>query len=275
MRAHRPRRLARPRPLAAHAGSRRLADRGSSVNVLRIATYNLHKGRGLDGRVNVARIADVIAEIDADVVALQEVATPGDDPQAFDQLRYFAERLGYHAAFGRARSGRGCVYGNATLSRRPFASVSPLNITVPRRTGRGALRTDLALDAGVLHVFNVHLGLGYLERRDQANRLFEDDALKAPDLSGARIVLGDFNEWVKGQVTKSLRREFGLTDLEAHVPRLRAFPHGLPLLHLDHIYYDHHLRVQAARTHRSRLALIASDHLPLVADFVFEGDAGV
>lgn len=239
---------------------------------LRIATYNIHKGRGLDGRVNVARIADVIGELEADVVALQEVSTPGENPHAFDQLRFFAERFGYHAAFGRSRGGAGGrIYGNATLSRTPFAAVLPLNITAPRRSGRGALRTDLVFDAGTLHVFNVHLGLGYYERRDQATRLFEEDALKAPDLFGARVVLGDFNEWIKGMVTESLRREFDLTDLHAHAPRLRAFPHGLPLLHLDHIYYDHHLRVEAARTHRSRLAVIASDHLPLVADFVFEG----
>jgi endonuclease/exonuclease/phosphatase family metal-dependent hydrolase len=245
------------------------------VTTFRIATYNIHKGRGLDRRINVARIAEVIAELDADIVALQEVATPGDNPQAFDQLRYLADHLGYHAAFGRSRHGRGRIYGNATLSRRPFRDIRALDITIPRRTGRGALRTDLDFEAGVLHVFNVHLGLGLYERHHQANRLFEEDALKAPDLTGARIVLGDFNEWIKGNVTRSLREEFDLTDLQDHAPRLRSFPHGLPLLHLDHIYYDHHLRVASAGTHRSRLAVIASDHLPLVADFEFEGGPAV
>ena len=81
-------------------------------------------------------------------------------------------------------------------------------------------------------------------------------------------MLGDFNEWVHGMVTKTLVAEFHLTDLRAHLTRARSYPALLPLLHLDHIYFDHHLRVEKAFFHRSRRSLIASDHLPLVADLV-------
>jgi endonuclease/exonuclease/phosphatase family metal-dependent hydrolase len=65
-----------------------------------------------------------------------------------------------------------------------------------------------------------------------------------------------------------LGAEFHLTDLRAHLTRARSYPALLPLLHLDHIYFDHHLQVEKAFYHRSRRSLVASDHLPLVADLV-------
>lgn len=125
-----------------------------------------------------------------------------------------------------------------------------------------------------MHVFNAHLGTGHLERRKQATRLIDPDVLKALDITGPRIVLGDFNEWTRGLVTRTLSEEFHLTDLRVHLPRSRAYPSGLPLLSLDHIYYDHHFRVQSAHFHRSHLSLMASDHLPLVADLLVD-DSGV
>ncbi len=88
------------------------------------------------------------------------------------------------------------------------------------------------------------------------------------DISGPRLVLGDFNEWVHGMVTRTLVSEFHLTDLRAHLARVRSYPALLPVLNLDHIYFDHHLRIEQAFFHRTRRSLIASDHLPLVADLV-------
>jgi endonuclease/exonuclease/phosphatase family metal-dependent hydrolase len=68
--------------------------------------------------------------------------------------------------------------------------------------------------------------------------------------------------------TRTLVAEFNLTDLRPHLTRTRSYPALLPLLNLDHIYCDHHLRIEKAFFHRSRRSLIASDHLPLVADLV-------
>src|SRR5262249_47904793 len=116
------------------------------------------------------------------------------------------------------------------------------------------------------HVFNVHLGTAFRERRQQAGRLVDSDLLRAIDISGPRVILGDFNEWTRGLVTRTLTAEFRLTDLRAHLRSARAYPALLPLLNLDHIYFDYHLRVEHAHFHRTRLSLIASDHLPLVAD---------
>ncbi len=232
----------------------------------RIATYNIHKARGMDGRVRVERIARVLEQVDADIVALQEVVSHEGRSIEDHQASYLAARLGYFCAIGETRKHRGGVYGNVTLSRWEFGAIRPLDLSVPRREERGALRTDIRVGPNLVHVFNVHLGTAHRERRTQAVRLMDEHLLNAVDITGPRIVLGDFNEWTHGLVTQTLSGEFHLTDLRTHLPRTRAYPGILPLLKLDHIYFDHHLRIENAGFHRNRLSLIASDHLPLFAD---------
>jgi endonuclease/exonuclease/phosphatase family metal-dependent hydrolase len=232
----------------------------------RIAAYNIHKGRGLDGRIRIERIGRVLGQLDADIVALQEVVSRDGSIQDH-QAGYLADRFGYSYAVGETRKHRGGVYGNVTLSRCGFNLVRHVDLSVPRREERGVLRTDISLGRHIVHVFNVHLGTAHRERRTQALRLIDQDLLRAIDISGPRIVLGDFNEWTHGLVTETLSAEFHLTDLRVHLPRTRSYPAILPLLSLDHIYFDHQLQIEQARFHRTRLSLTASDHLPLVADF--------
>jgi endonuclease/exonuclease/phosphatase family metal-dependent hydrolase len=203
----------------------------------RIATYNIHKGRGMDGRVRIERIVRVLREVEADIVTLQEVINHQERSSEDHQACYLAEQLGY------------------------FYSVAG-------HEPRGALRTDIRVGHEILHVFNVHLGTAVRERRAQA-RLIDEHLLKALDVPGHRIVMGDFNDWNHGLVTKTLSSEFHLTDLAAHLPRTRAYPALLPLVHLDHIYLDHELEIEKAHFHRNRLSLLASDHLPLVAEVAF------
>jgi endonuclease/exonuclease/phosphatase family metal-dependent hydrolase len=234
----------------------------------RIATYNIHKCRGVDGRVHPERVARVLEEINADIVSLQEVVSHEGAAIADHQADYLAGRLGLFGAMGETRKHRGGAYGNVTLSRWDFKLIRPIDITIGRREQRVALRTDIRMGGHILHMFNVHLGTAVRERRHQAIRLIDRDLLRAVDISGPRIVLGDFNEWVRGLVTKTLVAEFHLTDLHAHLTRARSYPALLPMLHLDHIYFDHHLKVEKAFYHRTRRSLIASDHLPLVADLV-------
>lgn len=232
----------------------------------RIASYNIHKGRGLDGMVRIERIGRVLAEIDADIVALQEVVSHEGRSIQDHQAGYLADRLGYFYAIGETRKHRGGVYGNVTLSRASFEMVRHVDLSVPGHEERGVLRTDIRLGQNLVHVFNVHLGTAHRERRTQAVRLVDEDLLRSIDISGPRIVVGDFNEWTHGLVTRTLSAEFRLTDLRTHIRRTRAYPAILPLLNLDHMYFDPHLRIHTARFHRNRLSLIASDHLPLVAD---------
>lgn len=242
------------------------------VQRLRVTTYNIHKGRGMDGRVRIARVAALLKEIDADVVALQEVVGHDDGPAERHQARFLAEALSYHWAVGETRKYRGGVYGNVTLSRIPFLYSRHFDLSVPRREPRGMLRTDIPVPNGILHVFNVHLGTSYFERRIQARRLLQEQPLRRPELTGARIVLGDFNEWMAGLVSRVLRTEFRRAELNARKPR--GYPGFFPLLDLDHIYCDRNLCLDRAFFVRTPLSLVASDHLPLVADFTLDTPPG-
>ncbi|MBI3402264.1 MAG: endonuclease/exonuclease/phosphatase family protein [Acidobacteria bacterium] len=236
--------------------------------MLRIATYNIHKGRGLDGRVRIERILGVLREIDADIIALQEVVNrPGRSLQDY-QAGYLAEQLGCAYTVGDTRTLRRTPFANVTLSRWPIERAQHIDLSVAGRRPRGALRTDIRVGERLLHVFNVHLGTAARERRAQA-RLIDERLLKAMDVSGQRIIMGDFNDWNHGLVTRTLFKEFHLTDLAEHLPRVRGYPAVLPLLHLDHVYLDHHLTIEKARFHRNRRSLVASDHLPLVVDLTF------
>jgi endonuclease/exonuclease/phosphatase family metal-dependent hydrolase len=234
----------------------------------RVVTYNIHKARGMDGRVNVRRIVKVLQELGPDIVALQEVVNhEGRSPEEH-QACYLADELGLHYTVGEARKHREAAYGNVTLSRWKFEYVHKFDLSVEGREPRVALRTDIRVGSHTVHLFNVHLGTAMRERREQA-RLIDQHLLKAVNISGPRVILGDFNEWAHGEVTETLSNEFHLTDLKQHLPRTRTYPALLPLLHLDHIYFDHDLKLEKAFFHRNRASLIASDHLPLVANFSF------
>jgi endonuclease/exonuclease/phosphatase family metal-dependent hydrolase len=234
---------------------------------LRVATYNIHKCRGLDRCVRPGRIAEVLFELDADIVALQEVVGRGPNSHE-DQARYVAEAIGYHPAFGENRRHNGAAYGNLLLSRFPVVGSWNYDITTRGREPRGVLRADVRLaDGQVLHLFNVHLGTAYLERRQQARHMVSRRILRNTGLDGTRIVLGDFNDWIPGDATRLLTDHFGARSLRSHAPRHRTYPCVLPMFRLDHIYFDETLKLHRLEPHRSRMALVASDHLPLVAEF--------
>lgn len=244
---------------------------------VRVATYNTHKSRGIDGRIRPERIVEVLREIDADIVALQEVWRRDGRRRSDDQARYIAEELGLHAELGENRRYRGGPYGNLLLSRLPIHLARNHDLSVDGRERRGCLRTDIRLgDDSVLHLFNVHLGTGLFERRYQARELFRRQVFTDPELPGCKIILGDFNEWTRGLPSKFLSDHFESANSRMEPRRTRTFPGLLPMLPLDYIYFDHGLQLQDVAIHRSRMALVASDHLPLVAEFslpfAFRGD---
>jgi endonuclease/exonuclease/phosphatase family metal-dependent hydrolase len=226
---------------------------------LRIATYNVHKCKGLDGRVSVNRIRDVLTELNADVIAIQEIF--------LEQAEHLAQSMEIHSAFGENRQLLGDAYGNVVLSRHSLRSHCNYDVSVAGREKRGCLRTDVLLQSQAIHVFNVHLGTDFFERRQQAKRLVDEAVLKSRSLDGPRVVLGDFNEWTRGHVSKTLSAEFESTDLRVLLRRRRTYPGIFPVMHLDHIYYDAQLDIQHVALHRTKTSMIASDHLPLVADF--------
>ena len=238
----------------------------SMMSTIRIVTYNIHKCRGLDGWVRPARIVEVLREVDADIIALQEVLSV-EGKREEDQAYFIATELGFDFRLGANRRLNGGAYGNVLLSRFPLRASHNHDITTEGREPRGCLRADIELAETTLHVFNVHLGTAFLERRRQGCKLVSTDILNNRELHGARIVLGDFNEWTHGLASHLLCTHFESVDIRTHLRRSRTYPGVLPFLHLDHMYFDPTLELERLKLHRSWRALIASDHLPLVADF--------
>lgn len=236
--------------------------------MFRVVTYNIHKCRGLDRLVRPSRICEVLRELKADIIALQEVVNIEGSAREKNQARFIAEELGMNYRVGENRKHLGGAYGNVTLSRLPFRDVHNYDITWRGRERRGCLRTDIELEAGArLHFFNLHLGTAFIERRHQGRKLISQEILNNPELAGARLVVGDFNEWTRGLASQLLSAHLESADLHHHLKRARTYPGLLPLVHLDHIYYDAALHLKSLALHRSRTALLASDHLPLVAEF--------
>ena len=213
----------------------------------------------MDGRANAPRIASVLAELDADVVALQEVMD--------HQAEAISAEIGLPFVLGENRKHRGYAYGNVVFSRLPIRLMRNYDLSVRGREERGCLRADLETKRGLLHVFNVHLGTALIERRSQGRMLIAPELLNDAEIQSPRIVLGDFNEWTTGLATRLLRSHMKSADVRAHLRRSRTYPGVLPLLHLDHIYYDPALHLDRLALHRTPKALVASDHLPLVGDF--------
>jgi endonuclease/exonuclease/phosphatase family metal-dependent hydrolase len=234
---------------------------------LRVVTYNVHRCRGLDGRTRPGRIVEVLREVEADIIALQEVVSRDDGGVENNQARFIAESLGVNYQLGENRKLRGAAYGNVVLSRYPIRVVKNHDLSVEGYERRGCLHIDVVVDDAVVHVFNVHLGTDFLERRHQGRRLADVEILRQAGLTGPRLLLGDFNEWTPGLTTRLLGSHLKSVDIAKHLRRRRTYPGVLPFMHLDHIYHDDTLELQALKLHRTRKALVASDHLPLIADF--------
>jgi endonuclease/exonuclease/phosphatase family metal-dependent hydrolase len=228
------------------------------VTPLIVASYNIHRGVGLDRRLDLARIADVIAETRAEVIGLQEVIREGGHEHA-DQAAFLGRRLGMELVMGETRMHGEGTYGNAVLSRLPVLGSARCDLSWGAREPRGCLRVDIAAGGATLHVFNCHLGLRPVERRRQLDLLGGFIAV-SHQLPGPRILMGDFNEWHFGPITRGLRREFA-----SPMRRMRrTHPAWFPLFKLDRIYWDVALEGRTFHVHRSRLARVASDHLPVI-----------
>ena len=222
----------------------------------------------MDRRVDPSRIAEVLRELNADVIALQEVIADDSDSPEAHQPAFIASQLGgYTVQFGEARKHRGVPYGNAVLSRLPVVGSQIYDLTRARRERRGCLRVDVDCGGETLHVFNVHLGTSFFERRHQGRKLISTDVLGAKELKHPTIVVGDFNEWTRGLATRLMSTHYRSVESRLHLKRRKTYPGVLPLLNLDHFYFDERLELVSAELVRNKLTLKASDHLPIVAEF--------
>jgi endonuclease/exonuclease/phosphatase family metal-dependent hydrolase len=226
--------------------------------VIRVATYNVHACVGTDGRHDPDRVATVVGELDADVVALQEFTYPAEVAIETRQPVVLTMLDRYECALGPTRRDVTHCFGNAMLTRHPIVDIRRLDLSVGRREARGLLAATLDVRGARVHVLAAHLGLRVAERRVQTR-------LIARHLESVRdaliVVLGDFNDWLPGRSVVDV-----LDDRLGRPPRPRSFPSRWPLLRLDRIWVHPLGALRAIRAHASPLARRASDHLPVVAD---------
>ena len=250
----------------------RYVHRRASKGTLRLVTYNVHGCRGLDGKLSPARIARVLAQCDADIVALQELDVGRVRSGSIDQAHRIAKLLEMEYHFHPALAVAEEQYGDAVLSRWPLRLVQTGRLPdAPNgqpKEPRGALWVAIDFNDQELQVLNTHLGLGSRERLAQVDALLGDDWLENPACRGPRVLCGDLNAQPRStayrRITAKLRD--AQCELEGHRSQSTWFSH-YPLARIDHVFVDQRIEVVAVEVPRTNLARLASDHLPLVVEF--------
>jgi len=219
-----------------------------------VVSYNIHLGIGTDGRFEPERIAAVIKELQADVIALQEV---GLGPPGFNMLQYLRDACHMNAIAGPTLVSKHGDYGNALLTRFHATAIRRLNISVPRCQPRGALDVELDCDGSHLRIIATHLGLRPAERRKQIQRLL--DHVRNTSVLPL-VLIGDLNEWfLWGRPLRWLHQHFEPT----HAPA--TFPSRYPLFALDRVWVKPFSMLSHVVVQTSKRSRVASDHLPLKA----------
>ena len=224
---------------------------------LKFASYNIHKAVGSDGRYDPDRILAVLHEVDADIVALQEVDRRFGRRAAV-LPRAHVEEHGYDIVHCATRPDSMGWHGNAILVRRGFAVLAAGPVHLPAIEPRGAVYAELEKDGRRLWIAGMHLDLSGLRRRAQIRAVTgEFSRLEQPCPA---VLLGDFNEWSpRGWPLRELGSAW-----QALAPG-RSFPSRQPLAPLDRIVLSREWEVKAQGVHHSALAVRASDHLPVWA----------
>ena len=236
------------------------ASPAAAARELRVLTFNIHHAEGIDGVLDVARIAAVIREAKADVVGLQEVDRGAERTGRRDLLKELADLTGMHLVFGKNIDLQGGDYGNALLTSRPI--VSEGNKLLPNTNGgeqRGVLQVVLDVAGTQVLVLTTHLD----HRREDQQRVASADAINAMIQAWGRgpvVTMGDFNDVPASATYKRLTGL--LTDVWAAVGRGNGFtiPVEAPNRRIDWILMRGFDAVAA-----DVLSTNASDHLPVVA----------
>ncbi|MCW9050268.1 MAG: endonuclease/exonuclease/phosphatase family protein [Deltaproteobacteria bacterium] len=238
---------------------------------LRIMTYNVHSCIGMDGKLAAERIARVIARANLDVVALQELDVGRERTNGMDQAQLIAHYLKMDFHFHAALHLQEERYGDAILTHLPLRLVKagplPTLDDKPQLEPRGALWVAIELHGMEIQIINTHLGLLSSERMAQVEALLGSDWLGGRNCRNPMILCGDFNARPSSPVYRRLSRQLKDVQREARQWRPRnTFSGRFPTARIDHIFTSSGLGVRSIEVPRSELTMIASDHLPLIAD---------
>lgn len=240
---------------------------------LRVMTYNVHSCIGNDRVLSPTRIAEVIAQYNPDVVALQELDAGRARTGRVDQAHLIAQRLEYVFHFFPGMEIEEEQFGDAILSRYHMrlrhAAGLPRFQYRSKRTHRGALWVSIDLNGHTIQVINTHMGLGRKERRAQAERLLCPEWLAHPDCQSPVIFCGDLNSLPRSPVHHAFKNVLHDTQPFQHGHRSRSrntYPSPYPMWRIDYIFVSPGIAVNNVIVPRTKLTRLASDHLPVIAD---------
>jgi endonuclease/exonuclease/phosphatase family metal-dependent hydrolase len=242
----------------------------SPAGILRVATYNIHKGVqgvGPVRRLEIHNIGHAVEQLNADIVCLQEVRKLHRREQHYftrwpelPQAEFLAPE-GYEAVYQTNATTRHGEHGNALLSRWPVISRGHEDMSDHRFEQRGLLHAQVLANGRPVHVIVLHLGLiagSRVRQLEQLQRYLEREVPRR----AALVVAGDFNDW--GGKLRPVMNEIGLRDFVGS--RLMTYPSRLPLTQLDYVY-ARGLKPLGVEIPKGRIWGRMSDHLPLIAEF--------
>lgn len=238
----------------------------------RILTYNVHRCVGADRRLDVGRVAEVIARLEPDIVALQELDVGRARTNGVDQAHEIAQRLDMTFHFHAALKVEEELYGDAILTCYPERLVKagplPGYDRIRALEPRGALWLAVEIDGREVQILNTHLGLVPREQQLQAAHLAGPSWMDQPAWRQPSILLGDFNATATSIVYRTLAARLQAARRLSPVKRpTSTFPSALPVLRIDHIFVGDGIEVKDVIAPFDPLTRMASDHLPLVMDF--------
>jgi endonuclease/exonuclease/phosphatase family metal-dependent hydrolase len=227
--------------------------------MIRVASYNMRKAIGTDRRRSPERVLEVLREVDADVIALQEADRRFGGRMAVITPHLLDEHSDWKSvAFG-VRAGSMGWHGNALLVRKHCQIADCEVIHLPALEPRGAVMADVRLGDTVLRVIGMHLDLSGLWRRRQAAAILSHVA--ASSEQRPTVMMGDLNEWTRAAgCLRDFARDFAFAETGPSYHARR------PVGRLDRIMVSGDLTVTDCGVHTSAAARKASDHLPIWAD---------
>lgn len=232
---------------------------------LRVMTYNIHIGIGMDKKPDLQRISEVILRDKPDLVALQEVDRGVKRTKGIDQIAELARLTRMNYAFAPNLDFQGGKYGVAILSRYPILAIDHRRYASKREAERrGLLRVEVLVKGERINFVTTHLDYQFADAR-----LFEtEQLLKALEsVQGALIVTGDFNDEPTGMSYKLMLH--GFTDAWSDAAQKEGtdgltFPADKPVKRIDYVFVSKNKGVSAKWA--AVRSTLASDHLPLVVD---------
>ena len=227
--------------------------------MIRVASYNMRKAIGTDRRRRPERTLEVLCELDADVIALQEADRRFGTRASAIPLHMIEQHSDYKPVAFDARDGSLGWHGNALLVKKNVDVLRRELLNLPSLEPRGAVMADICLNGEALRVVGMHLDLSGLWRRQQAHHILHH--LDTRETGMPAVLMGDLNEWsVRGGCLREFGHHLNFADCG------RSFHVRRPVARLDRIMVTPGLGIDQCGVHHSATARKASDHYPVWAN---------